>query len=119
MGNADPSSETGARRVRRTRKGYFWKHYQFLFQCASATRLSWDSINECLSSGKGDDLLVGYGNRTENVRPKIKYVPTIIFNDVFNQTLQDDSERNFLQTACDLLKNKPSRCNSENRNETR
>lgn len=37
----------------------------------------------------------------------------MIFNDVFNQTLQDDSEYHFLKTACSLLKHKPEACSNE------
>lgn len=72
--------------------------------------ISWSAIQDCLRSGKGDDLLADYGERTANVRPKIRYIPTIIFNDVFNQTLQDRAEDNFLQTVCDLLTSKPKVC---------
>lgn len=78
--------------------------------------ISWETITDCLVNGQGDNLLAAYGNRTASVRPKIKYVPTIIFNDVFNATLQDRAEYDFVPTVCDLLKTKPSICSEVNGN---
>lgn len=75
--------------------------------------LNWTSINECLTNGLGDELLVQYGNRTVSVKPKIRYVPTIIFNNNFNQTLQDDAEVDFFPTACKLFQTPPKVCGNK------
>lgn len=48
---------------------------------------------------------------TDAVRPAITFIPTIIFNGVYNETLQDGAINNFLKTACGLLNYMPKACN--------
>lgn len=77
--------------------------------------MSWPSINKCLTNGEGDELLVEYGNITKAVKPEIAYIPTIVFNDAFNQTLQNDAEFDFLNTVCKLFETQPQACAKNNK----
>ncbi|XP_063908750.1 GILT-like protein 1 [Zophobas morio] len=81
-----------------------------LQQCAESSAISWDSIKECISSGLGDQLFVHYGELTDSAH--INFVPTIFFNGVFNETLQNLGQFDFLPTACLLLNEEPSACSS-------
>ncbi|XP_063909912.1 GILT-like protein 1 [Zophobas morio] len=78
--------------------------------CANLTNISWESIESCLSSGEADILLVENGRKTNMVIPSISYIPTIIFNGIYNKALQVEAEHNFLKVICLLLKNKPDIC---------
>lgn len=40
------------------------------------------SVNTCITSTKGNDLLAQYGDKTHSVQPIIGFVPTIIFGGV-------------------------------------
>ncbi|RZB58813.1 gamma-interferon-inducible lysosomal thiol reductase-like, partial [Asbolus verrucosus] len=84
----------------------------FLEWCANYVGISWSDIKTCVDSGLGDELLVKNGDRTEAVTPAISYIPTIIFNGVYDDTLQYQGEHYFLSTACQLLSPKPDNCAS-------
>lgn len=83
-------------------------------QCAEDVGLSWTSINNCTTNGEGDKLLLQYEDLTEAVKPKIQYIPTVIFNNQFNQTLQNDAEFDFINTVCKLFKVEPENCLKQN-----
>ncbi|CAH1373922.1 GILT-like protein 1 [Tenebrio molitor] len=83
-----------------------------LEQCAELDGISWDSIEDCMTNGLAEKLFVQNGARTGEA--KISYVPTIVFNGVFNDTLQDSGEHHFLSTACQLLDKQPKICASVN-----
>ncbi|KAJ8965019.1 hypothetical protein NQ314_004417 [Rhamnusium bicolor] len=68
-------------------------------QCATASNISWKSIQECFSSGQADELLVENGKRTDAVEPKITFIPTIVYNDIFSAALQNLSLTNFLNVV--------------------
>lgn len=38
----------------------------------------------CADSNVGDNYLAEYGDITDSLRPKLAFVPTIVFNDVSN-----------------------------------
>ncbi|KAF5281200.1 hypothetical protein FQA39_LY17840 [Lamprigera yunnana] len=92
MGSFNPSSETT------------------VINCASKFGLSGNDILECGKSQQGDELLAKYGDQTHAVQPKITFVPTIIFNDVYDVNSQWSAIFNFISTACKFLENKPSGC---------
>ncbi|XP_025603014.2 GILT-like protein 1 [Athalia rosae] len=76
----------------------------------SASRRS--SINDCITSTKGDDLLAAYGDRTHAVDPIVTFVPTIILNGQYSDENQRNAINNFKRTVCRQLaaENKPSTC---------
>lgn len=80
-----------------------------LEQCAHNAGLSWPKIQECFTSGKGDDLLSANGNKTDLVKPV--FIPTIVLNGKFNQTYQDESIVDFESLICNVT-GSPNQCKS-------
>lgn len=74
-----------------------------LKQCAGDKNITWSSIEACLKSGKGDDLLALNGNRTDALYPNLTFVPTIVFNNVYKDVLQRLAMRNFVDLTVLLL----------------
>lgn len=70
-----------------------------LFQCASQTNVSFDPIRECFDN-EGDELLAALGDRTHATQNTQVFVPTITYNDIFVQDLQDQSLTNFAGAFC-------------------
>lgn len=56
-----------------------------------------------MTSGRGDDLLAKMGRKTDSLRPKLKQVPTIVFNDEFDPLLCDYALENFVKATCSLI----------------
>lgn len=108
MASANPSGDEYLEAVKNEISRYLNKQFNCShFKCANNTRISWDDIQECLSIGQGDKLLAENGEETPN---SLNFVPTIIYNKEFNQTLQDNSLTGFLQVVCDLLDNNLNIC---------
>nr|CAI5855706.1 unnamed protein product [Callosobruchus analis] len=78
-----------------------------LYKCASENNITFSEIKHCAESAKGDELLAFNGYRTTSVRPPIRFVPTIIFNNSYNQSMQDMSIQNF-SSVIDFLINQNS-----------
>ena len=55
------------------------------FQCADQLNVDYTPIATCSERVEGDVLLVGYGDRTHALTPKITFVPTIVYDGVSNQ----------------------------------
>jgi hypothetical protein len=55
-----------------------------LLQCATSVGgvSDYNAISTCIATAEGDNLLVGYGDRTHALTPTITFVPTIVYNDV-------------------------------------
>ncbi|XP_065351021.1 GILT-like protein 1 [Cloeon dipterum] len=71
----------------------------------------YSAISSCISSAEGDNALVAYGDRTHALGSILSFVPTIIYDDVFNQSEQNESLYNFLGVVCRHLSSpKPSAC---------
>ncbi|KAF5273398.1 hypothetical protein FQA39_LY07415 [Lamprigera yunnana] len=81
-------------------------------ECATALEISAARIFNCSESSEGDELLARYGNQTLALHPRVSFVPTIIYNDVFDSELHYSSLYNFLGTACTILAHKPNGCSS-------
>ncbi|EFN63065.1 Gamma-interferon-inducible lysosomal thiol reductase [Camponotus floridanus] len=73
-------------------------------------------INECIESSFGDDLLAANGDKTHNLQPPLRFVPTIIINGVYSKENQDVALNNFSKLICHHLteQEKPSICSSVN-----
>ncbi|CAG9822492.1 unnamed protein product [Phaedon cochleariae] len=74
-----------------------------LERCSNSSGISWKALQSCYESGRADALLIKNGERTSAITPPLKFVPTIIFNDHFDQTNQDRSLRDLLSVVCELL----------------
>ncbi|XP_022910307.1 GILT-like protein 1 [Onthophagus taurus] len=72
-------------------------------ECAIASGISWDNMVECSKNGVGAKLLAAYGDRTHAVEPTITFVPTIIYNDVYDADKQQGSLVDFLNTVLNQL----------------
>ncbi|KAI4457802.1 gamma-interferon inducible lysosomal thiol reductase gilt [Holotrichia oblita] len=70
----------------------------YIEECADVNGIAWASIVECAEDGSGADLLAALGERTHAVEPTITFVPTIIYNDVYDASLQSSSLTDFLGT---------------------
>ncbi|XP_074038747.1 gamma-interferon-inducible lysosomal thiol reductase-like protein [Leptinotarsa decemlineata] len=79
-----------------------------LKKCASEHNIEWESIQECVNSEEGDEWLAEYGNRTYSVKPKISFIPTIIFNNIYKEPLQNIALKNLHDITEYLLDD--SRC---------
>lgn len=86
-----------------------------LFQCAIQVGVQdFTPISDCFAT-QGDEILAQLGDRTHAVEPTITFVPTIIYDDVFDQTLQDTSLTDFAGVACGRFNSSsaPSFCRAE------
>ncbi|CAH1969827.1 unnamed protein product [Acanthoscelides obtectus] len=75
-----------------------------LYKCASENHVNFSDIQHCSESEKGDELLASNGYRTTSVKPPIRFVPTVIFNDSYNQSMQDMALKNFSSVVDFLIK---------------
>ncbi|RZC36028.1 hypothetical protein BDFB_014903, partial [Asbolus verrucosus] len=67
--------------------------------CASNNNITWTEIFNYIRGTEGDRLLALYGNRTNILEPKLTYVPHILFNGIFNETVEDEARNDFLSTV--------------------
>ncbi|XP_044735152.1 GILT-like protein 1 [Chrysoperla carnea] len=80
-------------------------------KCGKESDLYWATIDTCSKTEEGANYLAQYGDRTHAVRPNISFVPTIIFNSVYNQELQNKALKNFEEVLCSQLSEpKPAEC---------
>ncbi|XP_023025307.2 gamma-interferon-inducible lysosomal thiol reductase-like protein [Leptinotarsa decemlineata] len=85
---------------------------KYLTKCAANNSISWDEIQKCMESGKGDQLLVDYGNRTHSLKPKLTGVPTVTFDNEYIETLNRISKNNLVDIVDFLLVD--SQCKPKN-----
>ncbi|KAK9887911.1 hypothetical protein WA026_000214 [Henosepilachna vigintioctopunctata] len=71
--------------------------------CAVSNGFDWQVISLCYQGDRGNELLAQYGTRTHSLNPKLRFVPTIIYDDVFDQTLQNESLYYFVKAVCSKL----------------
>lgn len=56
-------------------------------------------------------MLAQYGDQTLNLEPSISFVPTVVYNDVYDQNDQWRSLKDFVAVVCDKLNGtKPEIC---------
>ncbi|XP_017771431.1 PREDICTED: gamma-interferon-inducible lysosomal thiol reductase-like [Nicrophorus vespilloides] len=79
-------------------------------QCSDYSGLNWDAIKSCASSANGQQILARYGQRTHMLQPRLSFVPTTVFDDVYDRSVQENSLMDFLGTVCSRLETKPSGC---------
>lgn len=66
-----------------------------------------------MENGEGDKHLAAYGDQTHALNPSISFVPTIVFNDKYDNYIQQSALNNFLETACNALSSKHPECPQE------
>ncbi|KAH9529366.1 GILT-like protein 1 [Dermatophagoides farinae] len=60
-------------------------------KCANWTNIDWKYVDECASGNRGKQLLVEAGRKTKAIKPKISFVPTIIFNEKYSDRIQNQA----------------------------
>lgn len=76
---------------------------------------NFNDINNCFTTN-GDDVLAELGDQTHSVEPTITFVPTVVFNDVYNQDLQDQSLTDFKAALCSVVDRPiPAACGTLNK----
>ncbi|KAJ8965022.1 hypothetical protein NQ314_004420 [Rhamnusium bicolor] len=82
-------------------------------QCARRFGLNIQKIRTCASSDIGEELLALNGDKTWKLEPTISFVPTIVYDDKFDQLSQDLSLMDFIAVVCRKLnETKPTICNN-------
>lgn len=74
-----------------------------LFQCAKRVALNIDKIKSCVQTEEGDKLLAEYGDKTWKLNPNLSFVPTVIYNGVYNDDSQWQSLKDFVAVVCSKL----------------
>ncbi|KDP20259.1 hypothetical protein JCGZ_08854 [Jatropha curcas] len=72
--------------------------------CAQQLKFSSEAIKDCYDSGRGKQLLLQYGSKTDNLNPPHKYVPWVVVNET--PLLEDYG--NFVAYVCKSYKGKPT-----------
>lgn len=81
--------------------------------CAEQNGYDWKTLTSCYEGSKGGDLLAALGERTHDLSPKLRFVPTIILNDQFDQSIQNRCLNDFSGALCSKLSEpKPKVCES-------
>ncbi|EFA01735.1 GILT-like protein F37H8.5 [Tribolium castaneum] len=79
--------------------------------CAEAVGLEFNQISQCYATETGTKLQLLAEQSTVKVTPK--FVPTILYNGVFDQQLQDNSLVDFRGVVCNILaQTYPEACQS-------
>ncbi|KAJ8956509.1 hypothetical protein NQ318_019227, partial [Aromia moschata] len=79
--------------------------------CARRFQLDAEKLKSCANSEEGDRLLAANGDKTWELDPNISFVPTIVYDGVFDQTSQDQSLRDFVAVVCSkIVEAKPTVC---------
>ncbi|KAK9753889.1 Gamma interferon inducible lysosomal thiol reductase (GILT) [Popillia japonica] len=83
---------------------------EFGESCVTKAGLNWNlDVKQCYESQLGTRLQLNAENQTNTYQPD--FIPTIVYNKVFDQGLQDESLYNFKSTACTLIKKQyPQAC---------
>ncbi|XP_050226685.1 gamma-interferon-responsive lysosomal thiol protein-like [Mercurialis annua] len=78
--------------------------------CADKLNLSGWSIKQCYESGRGRQLLLQFGNKTDHLKPRHEYVPWVVVNGT--PLLYD--YKNFVHYVCKAYKGRllPRACRS-------
>lgn len=70
------------------------------------------TIEDCSKNPEGSDLLFKMGKMTEELNPKLKSVPTVIFNKMQKDDDISEANSNFVKALCQYIKgDKPAECN--------
>lgn len=76
----------------------------FVFQCSVSNGISWESLKSCYDSGEAANLLAQNGDLTKPIIEESFFVPSIVFNGRYNQSLQNGAIRNLKNLVSNLLK---------------
>ncbi|KAL1457157.1 hypothetical protein WDU94_001818 [Cyamophila willieti] len=87
----------------------------FWFQCARKAEITFGNLKQCVNT-KGADILAKFGDRTNGLEGR-KYVPTVVIDDKFDISEQDDIQSDLFRYLCNHFKgSKPDDCNGKENN---
>jgi len=80
-------------------------------KCVQLLGLDFQEIlQNCYQTKEGTFLQLQAENETKAISPK--FIPTIVYNEVFDQNLQDESIPSYRNTVCSLIRRtNPDACN--------
>ncbi|CAG9828530.1 unnamed protein product [Diabrotica balteata] len=78
--------------------------------CAKEQNINFTPILDCANSNHGSILLKHYGERTNALRPRVKFIPTIQFNGSQTIVSQALILKDFKKAFCSMLRVKPKLC---------
>ncbi|KRT86365.1 hypothetical protein AMK59_2517, partial [Oryctes borbonicus] len=70
-------------------------------------------IENCAKSHEGGQLLDIYGQKTKNLQDPLKSVPTVVFNDKLDATVNSEAQKDFIASLCKYIGDahgKPAEC---------
>jgi len=73
-------------------------------ECSKNLSKNFEQLKQCADSGLGNNLLFASGMRTNNLVPKLNYVPWITLNNVHTIEIQNKSEANLTKFICEQYK---------------
>ncbi|XP_065093199.1 GILT-like protein 1 [Ochlerotatus camptorhynchus] len=79
------------------------------WECVFRSGVDLVSTQSCVESVQGIQLQLEAERRTQQI--PLSFVPTIVFNDQFDQQLTDSAYRDFKGTVCQVLNNAIAACN--------
>ncbi|EEZ97810.1 Gamma-interferon-inducible lysosomal thiol reductase-like Protein [Tribolium castaneum] len=83
-------------------------------KCAQRVGINWGKITKCATTNQGDDLLAKHGSRTYDLEPNISFVPTVVYDDQFDDNLQEMSLVDFAAVVCSKIRSdKPRICDNK------
>lgn len=93
---------------------YKFNNILYTLQCAESVGVQYPEVSQCYYGGLGTQLQLEAERITHKIaRPYPKFVPTIVYNHVFDQNLQDRSIEDFKGVLCEILQNAAPACNSK------
>ncbi|KFM58934.1 Gamma-interferon-inducible lysosomal thiol reductase, partial [Stegodyphus mimosarum] len=79
-------------------------------KCARRMSLDWNKIEKCASGDEGNRLLHENAQLTENLNPRLYFVPWIVVNKVYSDSNQRMSLRNLKSVVCNAYKGDHEKC---------
>ncbi|XP_030748377.1 gamma-interferon-inducible lysosomal thiol reductase-like [Sitophilus oryzae] len=79
-------------------------------RCGHEHNIDFAPVNKCATEQKGSILLKKFGERTHDLSPRVKFVPTIELNE--SQTFESQASilKDLLRAVCNVYQTKPEVC---------
>ena len=83
-------------------------------KCAAQTGLEWNTLNQCVNSNVGSQLLYNNGEVTQHLSPALNYVPWIVVDGQHTAEINTEAETDLVSLVCKRYQGdqKPDACSS-------
>lgn len=81
-----------------------------MFQCCLKIDRECSEVQKCIDNKDYVTYLTQNKALTESLIPNFSSIG-VVFNNVYNETLQEEALKNFVRAACDVFYDKPNVCN--------